>query len=275
MKYMKVILSLTSTFERSNLLFYGIQSILKQSFKPNLILVNLSKNSYLSDSGFSTLPEWLNKADLKINFVNNIGSYRKLIPALEYADKDDIIVTADDDILYDVNWLKNLVGGASSEPDSIVCCKARIMEKNIFDNWQNYSNWDLINERIKGFDILPIGAGGVVYRKRLLDLRFLKDHTFLEIAPTIDDLWFRMASLRMNTPIAVFPEIDQQNIYLRHEFGLEEENRYKAKRYNSIVLRVYNRWRLKVANYIGINQAKNDFAWDLICKYSQKDKPNV
>jgi len=269
---MNVIVSLTSTPERSQILFYTIQSILKQSFRPDLILMNLSESSYLSDSGFDALAHWLNKDNLKVNLVRDIGPYTKLLPALEYADTKDIIVTADDDVLYDKNWLKNLVEAATSEPDSIVCCRARIIKKNIFGNWQNYSNWDLINTRIKGFDILPMGVAGVVYRKSLLDLDFLKDHKFLKIAPTTDDLWFRMASLRKNTPVAVFPEIDHQNIYMQHSFGLGRENMYRPK-YNSIFFNVCYRLRLKIANYLGINHTKNDFYWDFICKYSQISKP--
>ena len=105
---MKVIVSLTSTFERSHLLFYTIQSILKQAVKPDVTLVNLSENSYLSDSGFKTIPDWLNNPYIKINLVENTGSYRKLLPVLDFARDNDAIITADDDILYGVNWLKNL-----------------------------------------------------------------------------------------------------------------------------------------------------------------------
>lgn len=266
---MSTIVSLTSTFERSHLLFYALQSLLKQSLKPDLMLLTLSNKPYLSDSGFGVLPDWLNNSDVKVAFSQNIGPYRKLLTALEYINTNDIIVTADDDILYGKNWLRNLLEAAYSEPDSIVCCRARTIKKNIFGNWQNYSNWPLINKRIKGCEILPTGCGGVVYRKRLLDLDFLNDHTFMKIAPTADDLWFRMASLRKNVPVAVFPEIDRRNIYLLHGIGLYQVNVNQLNSY-SIISRAYHIIRLRVANYIGINQTKNDFSWDSINKYSRR-----
>jgi glycosyltransferase involved in cell wall biosynthesis len=264
---MKIILSMTSTFERSDILYYTIQSILNQSFKPDLMLLNLSKAAYLDDSGFHFVPDWLDKLDLTINFVQNTGPYRKLLPALSHAGNDDIIVTADDDILYDKNWLKALVDAAKSEPDSIVCCRARTIQKNIFNKWQNYSNWQLIENRCKNFFLLPTCGAGAVYRKKLLDINFLTNQEFLNIAPTTDDLWFRMAGMLMNTPVAVFPEIDKLNVYLKHKHGLEKMNNQKNK--FSFVPRIYYKKRLKIANYIGMNQTKNDFSWDAICDFSQ------
>jgi cellulose synthase/poly-beta-1,6-N-acetylglucosamine synthase-like glycosyltransferase len=70
-----------------------------------------------------------------------------LLPALNYSGKDDIIVTADDDILYDRNWLKTIVDASYLEPDSIVCCRARFIKKNIFNRWQN-----LYERTLKGFN---------------------------------------------------------------------------------------------------------------------------
>lgn len=207
--------------------------------------------------------------------VKNTGSYRKLLPALDFADDMDLIVTADDDILYATNWLKNLLNFSTSETDSIVCCRARLLKKNIFGNWQNYSKWDLINEKMKGNNILPTGGAGTVYKKYLLDVDFLTNQFFLEIAPTTDDLWFRMASLRKNTSVAVFPEIDKKNIYLLHSFGLEQENILKTnKSPYSFYFPYYYKWK-KILDYIGVNQSQNDFAWDSINKYSLTLKSNV
>jgi len=264
---MKIIVSLTSTFERSHLLFYTIQSLLRQTHKPDVLMVNISKNAYLRDSGFKETPEWLLHKEINVNYVENTGSYRKLLPAIENSSSNDIIVTADDDILYGQDWLKNLLEISEEETDSIVCCRARRIKENFFRNWQNYSNWGLITEKTKGVDILATGGAGAVYRKKLLDLDFINDEHFLKIAPTTDDLWFRMASMRNNIPVVVCPQIDHQNVYLLHGLGLEQENFVKQK-YSSLIARYYERFSSKIFNYIGVNQSKNDIAWDAICKYA-------
>jgi hypothetical protein len=213
------------------------------------------------------VPDWLDNPDLTINFVQNTGPYRKLLPALNHAGQHDLIVTADDDTLYDKTWLRALVDAAYSEPDSIVCGRARLIKKNLFNGWQNYSNWKRVGKRCKEMNMLPIGCAGVVYRKKLLDIKFLTNFEFLTIAPTTDDMWFRMASMLMDTPVAVFPEIDRLNVYLKHKYGLEKMNNQKTS--FSFLPRICNKRKLKIANFIGINQTKNDFSWDAICDFSQ------
>jgi hypothetical protein len=130
-----------------------------------------------------------------------------------------------------------------------------------------YSNWKLVENRCKGHFLLPTCGAGAVYRKKLLDIEFLTSQEFLNIAPTTDDLWFRMAGMIMNTPVAVFPEIDRLNVYLKHKYGLEKVNNQKTNL--SFLPRIYNKRKLKIANYIGMNQTKNDFSWDAICDFSQ------
>jgi len=190
---MKVILSCTTTFERRHIFYYGIQSLLSQSIEPDLFLANISKKSF-SESG--RIPQWLNKNNININLVEDLGPYTKLLPALKYAEDDDLIITADDDILYQSNWLRELVELSREAPESIICARARKMKKNFFGEWQNYNNWHLVKNKKKAMNLLPTGVGGVGYRTKLLDLDFLTDTAFLKLAPTTDDLWFRMASLR-------------------------------------------------------------------------------
>ena len=78
-------------------------------------------------------------------------------------------------------------------------------------------------------DLLPIGKFGVAYRRRLIDLEFIKDVAYKEHAPTADDLWFRIASMRKNIPVHVAPEVAQGNAAIEHKMGLEEINMFKKK----------------------------------------------
>lgn len=106
---MKVILSCTTTYERSEIFVYCFQSLLKQTFTPDVFLINLSKDAYMQDEGFSQIPDWLKDERVKVNWVENTGSYRKLLPALEYAGEEDIIITVDDDVIYSKTYWKILL----------------------------------------------------------------------------------------------------------------------------------------------------------------------
>lgn len=197
----RVILTCTSTKERLGMLFYMVESIKKQTIKPDIFYVNLSEKEEIIEDVRLKIPSLFDTDYIKINWVEDVRSYRKLIPVIDKVGAEDFLITADDDVLYGQNWIKDLVLMAEEYEDHIVCARAREMKKNIFGYWQNYSRWNLISSPREGQYILPTNGGGTVFRKRLLDLNFLLDLAYIEIAPTVDDLWFRMASLRKNVPV--------------------------------------------------------------------------
>ena len=268
----KIIVSCTTTKNRIDLLFYMIESLKKQTLMPDVLCINVSSEPYLLDDGITELPDWLNQDFIKVNWVKNTGPYRKLLPIIQEVNKDDFIITSDDDILYSPNWLKSLVELADKYPNHIVCARARDIKKNIFGNWQSYYNWDRILHTEKGGLILPTGGGGVVYRKPLIDLEFLLDPVFQKLAPTTDDLWFRMASMRKNIPVYVCPEIDRENVYLKHDKGLEQINFNKKKNSYKKIFKNRNKKSnpiKKIKAWMGINNTKNDRAWAVINEYSR------
>ena len=265
---MKILVSLTTTCDRSHLLGQSLPSLVHQDLTPDALIVNISRAPYLKDRGFSQIPQWLERMPVTINWVENTGSYRKLLPVLSDADTDDLVVTADDDIVYGRSWLSSLVQAHHSSPGAIVCCRGRKMKKNIFGRWQNYRNWPLANKEMSGLHILPTGGAGTVYTRRLVHLDFIFDSTFLKIGPKNDDLWFKMASMRVNVPAKVCPEIDRSNTYLEHKLGLDKDNFSKVR--SSIRLfKFVKRTVIQGKNYLGINHTENDAAWDAICTYSE------
>ena len=154
--------------------------------------------------------------------------------------------------------------------ETIVCSHARRIKKNVFDNFTNYSNWRLIQNPVKDKAILPVGVGGVVYKKELLDLDFIMDANFKKLAPTTDDLWFRMASLLKDRNVFVDPTIQKKNKSIVHNKGLENINLKEAKK-KGVIFKPINLLKMKVKDYIGINNTPNDIAWDKIVKYVKEN----
>lgn len=262
---MKLILSCTTTINRLTIFYYGIQSLLNQTLKPDVFLINLCKDTFRKTNN-ANIPDWLNDDRITLNFVKDIGPYTKLIPAIEFAEEDDVIVTADDDILYHNKWLDKLYQTHRNNPTHIVCSRGRIITKNFFGRYMNYSNWKIISRKTTGMNILPLGVGGIVYKKKLLDLDFATDHSFLEFAPSTDDLWFRMASLKKSVPVIVVPEVNSESMSIKHEHGLEQRNIRRETKVNRIIepfITLVN----YVLDYLGIRRTKNDFAWKNILKY--------
>ena len=265
----KIIISCTTTNARLRFLYYMLESLKRQIVQPDIIYINISKEPYMLDSGIKEIPKWVEDNEkVKINYVVNTGSYRKLVPLFEQdlVSDDDLVITVDDDVLYSEGWLESLVTKSEENPDCIVCCRARNIRKNIMGKYINYSRWNLYGKENKGYDILPTNGAGTVFRKNLVDIDFLVDKKFLSLAPSTDDLWFRIASMRKNIKVAVFPDIDRENIYLQHNEGLCELNFFKSI---SIIDKVYNKIFGRIIDYIGIPKTKNDKAWRKIYKLSQ------
>lgn len=259
---MKTILTCTTTGERLNIFFYTIQSLLRQTIQPDIFIVNIAIEEF-GENGNYNIPDWLNNKKVKINLTKDIGSYKKLIPSLEFANNDDIIVTADDDVIYNEKWFEELINSSIKEPNFIICGRARLMRRNIFGVWQNYGNWKICNKEFSSLFLIPVGVDGVVYRKNLLDLDFLLNNDFMQIAPGTDDLWFKMASLRFKTKVKVIPHIAENNMDIRHKKGLEQIN-IKKQRDNPFI-KLFSPVLNKLINYFAINQTRNDRNWDSIC----------
>lgn len=269
------IISCTTTYGRLNFLYHTLISIEGQSLKPDKVFINTSTDPYLMDEGISRVPEKILNLDLpiEINWVENTGPYRKLLPVLEVVGQKDIIVTIDDDVIYHEDWYKNIIGLAEQYPDKIIAGRVRIIRKNRWGRYMNYKNWPSIKSKKEGLTLLPIGVDGVAYRKHLLDLNFITDKAYLKIAPKTDDLWFKIAHWNKKTTVLCHPSISKNNAYLKHIFGLQETNRInkKPKKYFK---RKAVKIRNKVYNYMGIGLVGNDFNWKNIRAYNKKSTNN-
>jgi hypothetical protein len=135
----------------------------------------------------------------------------------------------------------------------------------------NYSNWEIVTKEFQGKELLPLGVGGVVYKKEFFDIDFLKDKKFLEIAPTTDDLWFRMASMKKKVSVLVLPEINNSNMYIKHNHGLEDLNLNKKRMHNRIIELLFTVIDY-IIDYFGIRRTNNDLAWRNILKYVKTNK---
>ena len=60
----------------------------------------------------------LKRDGLEIDWCENLGSYKKLIPALKKY-SDVLICTADDDIAYPTDWLRQLLSSYVQHPNEL------------------------------------------------------------------------------------------------------------------------------------------------------------
>ncbi len=260
---MRVIVTLTSISARLPILRYTLLSLLEQSYKVDRIIVSLSKEPYLLDEGITELPEWLASMvahhAVDVNWVDNIGPYRKLMPVYREFSDEEWMVTCDDDVIYGDEWLASLIQCGKENPDAIVCGRARLPVKNCFNGWQSYINWPLVPSGSFGKDLLPIGVAGVLYRKTLLDSAIMNSEDFKELAPMQDDLWFNLARKVAGTNVVTSPNAACYVYPIETPIALSDSNVLtSSSRWHKFFKAFFERVIVKLKGYLGFSVCGND-----------------
>lgn len=267
----RIIVSLTTTASRHNICAQAVFSILNQSKQPDIIRIWISKSPYLRDIGMTQEPEWvanLNKIKniIEIHWTENTGPYRKLIPSLKIAEDDDIIVTADDDIVYGKRWLKLLIETAQNNPECLVAARVRHETKNILGIKKSYISWPLINKtQMMSAQFAVTYGGGAVFRKSFIAPYLINDNAYSSICPTADDLWYNRLVRESNLKVLVCSKALEELYFIAHEDGLDNHNLLKSK---AIMRKIYNKIFLRILGWSGFNVCGNDHSYKKIEKYN-------
>lgn len=91
-----LIVSLTTHKERINYIHYVLDSLYTQTMRPSAIHLYVTRGEYQAyPSVLDKFRPWLNIIE-----VEELGSYKKFIPALQNARENDLIISLDDDFIY-------------------------------------------------------------------------------------------------------------------------------------------------------------------------------
>ncbi len=205
----------------------------------------------------------LTNEGLTIKWCKDIKSYKKLIPALaEYPDY--IIVTADDDILYDENMLKELYDAYTQNPEFIQCHRAHyiVFDKKLlpYNKWR----WNITKTK-PSFNIFFTGVGGVLYPPKCFYKDILREDLFMSLCPSNDDIWFWAMCVLNNRKINIvkgkpkLKYIDKsQEVSLYHQNVLNGQNDVQLEN----VFKYYKKlsYKIEKINYLYNNNLEKLFS---------------
>ena len=203
------IVSLTSFPGRINDIWATVETLLRQSFKPDKLILWLFEDQFPG----RVLPESLQsltKRGLTVEFVEkNLRSHTKYYYAFKQY-PNAIVITVDDDIYYPKDTLKNLVAMHREHPRAVAANRVHKME---FEGKElkPYRQWSHNNKDFKepSYLLVATGAGGVLYPPGSYHDDIFDDKLFCEICYMADDLWLKAATLRNNTAVVT------NNVYTR------------------------------------------------------------
>lgn len=196
----KLIVSLTSYPKRIDTIWITIETLLRQSMKPDEIVLWLAKEQF---KGLESLPIELleqQKRGLSIRFCDDLKSHKKYFYVMqEYP--EDIIILFDDDMFYPRDTIKKLWKMHQKHPKDICCMTTQVMEpsfESLPSGWRN----PRIDERIESSDKVQIftGSGSLFVPEALAKEVFRKD-LLLKLCPYADDLWITYMAYRAKTRI--------------------------------------------------------------------------
>jgi len=191
-----IIVSLTSIPSRLSTVHLTIRSLLAQSHKPERIVL------WLNEKLRGQIPETLAALEgalFQIRYAELECSHRKLVHARS-AFPGELVVTCDDDVMYEPRWLVNLYRDHVRYPQSIIAHECRRIQLSANGAPLPYKLWPV--ERRPGVcerQLLPVGYGGVLYPPGSLHADVDNADLYLKLAPKADDLWFKAMSYLAGT----------------------------------------------------------------------------
>lgn len=185
-----VIVSLTSFPARINNLWIVVESLLRQTVRPQKIIIWLSKDQFTSQSIPLSLQE-LEPRGVEIRFVDrDIKSHKKYYYVFqEYP--TSLILLADDDIIYPSDMLEKLIGlyMSSKHEKRIAHVYGYKMKFNPDGTLMPYNTWGALYSSSEGRNLFFGSGGGTLLNPADL----YKDVTEIEnarlLAPLADDVW--------------------------------------------------------------------------------------
>ena len=188
-------ISLTTFGKRIQDVFLAVESIGFQSLKAGRVVLWLAEDEFL-DSKLPLSLKRLAERGLTINYCEDIKQYKKLIPSIK-SYPNDIIITIDDDMLYNVNLIEILFNNHKSFPKVIFCVAANHMLFNENNLLKSYNYWIKNDEKTFSPSLMnfAIGFGGVLYFPNCFNKDITESSLFMHLAPFSDDIWFKTMSL--------------------------------------------------------------------------------
>lgn len=197
-KQSDIIISLTSFPKRIDKTWIVIESILRQTLLPKKIVLTLSKKQFSSED---ILPKELK--DLKSNGYleilwteEDLRSHKKYLYTMtKYP--NNIIITIDDDFIYEKTMIENLYKYHLLYPRYIITNLALEKKGDQYDDWENL----LFSIKQPCFSIMQLGGSGVLYPPFSLHPDALNVDLIKDICPLADDIWLNAMAILNSSKI--------------------------------------------------------------------------
>lgn len=223
----KIVISLTSFPARINTCYYTIKSLMIQTMRPDRIVVWLAEEQFPEHK----LPycfEMLTAKGLEIRYCQDLRSHKKYFYMLQEQKADELVITFDDDIIYNPLSVERAYKKHLQYPTAIVANETKIIGFKTNGDILPYSRWkkapygnnkpNIQNSVMSGSGCLyPYG----IWPKEMFDVKLHR-----RLAPTADDLWITFCAIHYSIPIVCvdIPAHTYTNVNMSQNENLSKVN---------------------------------------------------
>lgn len=186
---MKKIISFTTIPNRINRIKPMVDSLLNQTIKPDEIVLWVAENYKRVEGENIEIPNFLKYSGIRIEVCEDKGPFTKLFYSLkeEWLNKENIIITVDDDVTYPPKWFENLINASIENPNSSIGYRGR----ELMGNKLNYNSSKLYlgspSLIPKKVDIIT-GTWGALYKPKFFN-EDIFNHKLIDSNFFVDDIW--------------------------------------------------------------------------------------
>ena len=196
----KIIATLTTYPARINCVHLAIKSIMLQTYKPDRIIL------WLADSQFPDrkLPEELTELEeygLEILWMHDLHSNKKFFYPVLNQQKDELVITFDDDIIYSKKTIERLINKHNEYPECMVCERAQAYDST---NPYQPGRWITISDKgvkAPSYSLNPSPGGGCLIPYGLFWKDVCDEEKINTLAHHHDDVWFMFMCVQNGSKI--------------------------------------------------------------------------
>lgn len=194
------VVSLTTFEPRWARVHYTLEAIGAGHLKPSRLLLWVA--SSVLQMGIPDPLKRLQSRGVEILQCEDIGPHKKYFPAVNMLASEVPLVTADDDVLYPIDWLERLRAAALRLPGCVLAHRARTIALLPDGGLASYSQWAHCHSARPSALHIAVGIGGVLYPGVMQQALRQAGDGFRTNCPRADDIWLKAIALRHGVDVA-------------------------------------------------------------------------
>ena len=199
--------SVTSHPARFNALALSLSALKSQILQPQSI------NVFIAETDIAALPDSIKELEksgyIKISPCEDLGSGKKLIPALKVQSNLPII-TIDDDLYFENDLFLHLMINHYLYPDAIFAARVHQLAVNDSNDVLPFSAWHKHYDLSEGpsNDLMPTSGAGTLFPPKAMHEDASNAALYTELSYNTDDLWWYFQARRKGTLVRRLSGLD-------------------------------------------------------------------